>query len=212
MRGATPALILLIIWTVELPVCSAEFENFDLRGTDGWGITDLRGGKVEGASLRAMGGALEFAYRRKTLSPLIHAAALTDLQKIRLTLQSQQDAAFMLGVEDRDGASFHYAFNLKAGIKTAIEAGPGDFKLNDDSKVKKPAGLNPKRLGYGYVILDLAPVLGGDGENRLAISKVELERKDLRRQTGPLVVSAPQSLSENGFRDGPIIIRKGGHL
>ncbi|MBI2190710.1 MAG: hypothetical protein HYU36_01840 [Planctomycetes bacterium] len=206
-----PARLLLLLPLVTPPLAAQDEERFDGESLQGWETTDFKGGKPEGSNLGVSNKSVSFHYRREVLSPLAHAALLTELQEIRLTLRSQVNGAFMLGVEDRDGASFHFPFDLSAGQRKEVRARPSDFKLNDDSRVRKPV-LDPQRLGLGYVLLDLGPLLGSRGENVLAVDTVVVRRSAYARLPAPLIVDRLMEISQSSILAGDLIIRKGGHL
>ncbi len=188
-----------------------EVETIDCATTEAWSLTDFAGGVPAGATLSTNEGKLALQYPRGTLSPLVHAVSLTEFREIRLTLHSAKDVTIALGFSDRDGAAFHFSFDLKAGEWTPIAAKARDFRLNDDSPVRKTA-LDTKRLGTGYVILDAGAFLGAEGENTLLIDKVEIDRRTLARETGDWIVAAKSEVSESVVREGDLVVKKGAHL
>lgn len=186
-----------------------DVERIDCGTTAGWTLTDFAGGKPEGATLTA-DKALTLTYRRKVLTPLVHSVSLTEFQELRLTLRSTVDGLFLVLLQDRDGASFHHPFTLKAGAITTVRLTPAGFRLNDDSKVKK-AALDPKRVGTGYCLLDSGALLGAKGDNRLTIQTVEIARSPLNvldRQT----IDGDIEITRSTVCQGDLFIAKGGRL
>lgn len=150
-------------------------EKFDCETTDGWLIRNFDGSKVDGASLSIVNKAIAFHYRRARISPLFHTALLTGLREIQLRMRSEAAVTLMFGVQDNDGATFNQVASIPAGKWTTVRIAASDFKLNDDSPVKKSA-LDPQRLGAGYVFLDLSAVARTKGENTITIDGVTIER------------------------------------
>jgi len=157
--------------------------------------------------------ALEYSYVRQgsSLDAVFQQSLLTDLVGLRMWLQSEQDAVWVVGHADRDGAVFLAQVVLPAGQWVHLDLAPGDFAIDPNSPVQKPA-MQPKRNGANWVGFDLDSVIGPAGPNRIWIDAIEVERPPLRYEKGPLVVSATaiRQVQESTFIDGDLIVAAGG--
>lgn len=187
-------------------VLAQDVESFECDSTDRWALLEAKG-----ARLAAEKGAVVLSYDRGTVTPLAHAALLTEFEEIRLTLTSSVDTTFVLTMEDRDGAIFNTTIKAKSGRAATHRVKAGDLKLADDSKVKK-AALDVKRLGAGYALFDAGAIFGASGAGRLEIDRVEVARQSLKVEKGDLVVEKDTEIRESVVRDGHILVRNGAKL
>ncbi|MGE0431248.1 MAG: hypothetical protein AB7K09_08560 [Planctomycetota bacterium] len=214
IRSATHIVLpaLLIALLAGRALAANDVESFDCKSADGWLMTNFKDGQPRGASLGNDAGHLKFAYRRQELAALVHMAALTELVEMRITLQSvAADITAIVAFTDLDGARFHHVIALTAGTLTTIRLAPGDFKLSDDSPVKKRA-VEPARLGIGYALVDLGAITGATGDNAIRIDRVEIETPPMERTTGEWLIEKPTVVTKSRAHTGNVIIRKGGTL
>ncbi|MBI2900191.1 MAG: hypothetical protein HYY17_08395 [Planctomycetes bacterium] len=197
--------------TAILLACAQDTETLPCDTTEGWSLADLGTGVPKDATLSAQGGAVAVRYERGTLTPLACGALLTELRELRLTLLSESDAVFAAGFSDRDGAAFHHAFELAARKRTTVVLRVADFKLNDDSAVKKDA-IDPARLGWGFLLLDAGGLTGARGRNTLSVDEVTIVREPLPARKGDLVVDREMEISASERREGNVAVLRGGRL
>lgn len=141
-------------------------------------------------SARTGSGALRFEYLRKPLVfPILHAPILlNDLQGIEFDVRSDEKALIALAVTDLDGAKFHYPLELAPKVWKRVQIRPQDFKLSDDSPVKKDA-LEPSRLSTGLNMLDALGLFGGkEVDNILLLDNLTVARGPLALRRGGFTV------------------------
>jgi hypothetical protein len=130
--------VALLILAVSSPTHGQETKRFEFDTTAGWVSVDLGGKPLSKGGVKTEKGRLSFSYERTGPALLVHyAALLTGLQTLSLHIRSVQPATLVTFVEDRDGAKFHAPTILKAGQWTRVKLSPKNFRLNDDSPVKK---------------------------------------------------------------------------
>lgn len=189
---------------------------------DGWALFNPGGRPPEGklsitripGTFREGAGAVEYRYTRTPghVDLLGTSVLLTSLRTIELDVWSQVATTLIVGFEDRDGATFHATIDLAAGKWQRASVGVRDFRLNDDSQVKKP-GVDPRRLGLGVALADLGPVIGARGPNVLRISFMKITRDPLRVvQMPPALDRQTLKIAESGYGRGHAVVRNGGAL
>lgn len=211
MQRLMVVLFLAIILSLSHPAPFQGVETFPGDSLSGWSLTDFAGGTPPGATLSVEDEHLVVRYDRATLMGAVHSVLLTELQEIRLAVASEQDVDLRLVIEDRDGALFQYAFSLTDGKPATVRVRPADFRLSQDSPVRRSA-MDPTRLGEGYALVDPGKPGGGNRANRLSIQGVEIEREALLTQTGPLVVSRSMEIRQSQELVGDIVVVRGGRL
>ncbi len=202
-----------LLWCGWAVSAVAETERADLGSMDGWAVVDSNGQVPDGAVLRVDPEGLTYLYRRGLLSPLVHHTTLAQLRELRLTLSSEEDATFVIAVQDVDGAKFVYRFGLHESQPRTIRVRPGDFQLGSDSPIRK-LHLDPSRLGTGYTLFDLGGATGAhaDSTNVVYIRAVEIDRDSPRIERGDLIVDRAITIADSVERDGDIYVVKGGSL
>jgi hypothetical protein len=153
----------------------AQTQEFKGDSTDGWFVWDLSANQQANEKLSASEGWLRLKYSRSDIVLLGHLIPVTDLKELKVVIKSDVDAMIAFGLEDQDKARFHHMVHLPAGKETTVTMKPEDFKLNDDSPTKKEK-VEPARLGDGYAVIDLGPIMGAAGENTLHIRRVTVTR------------------------------------
>ncbi len=158
---------------------------------------------------------LEFQYERMVGSPqaIVLPVMLTDLTAVRMWVLSEKDATWVLGHEDRDGASFFSTVALPAGQWTSIDLSPADFELGEDSDVYKPA-MEPERNGVYLLALDLNTITGPAGPNTVWVDTVEVERPPLALISGETIVNPGELLliTQPTKIDGDLKVFSGGFV
>ncbi len=157
---------------------------------------------------------VEFKYKREStlLSKLVCPALLKNFRAISLNIYSQRDSIVMILVEDLDKALFNFTVNLEKDKWTPLVIKPSDFSLNEDSPVKKEH-LDPARLGWGFVLLDVTHLFGGsNSENIICLDNLKIERDTLKKISIPAVIDKLIELDESGYFNQNITITKGGTL
>ena len=141
--------------------------------TSGWVVVDVNGGTVDDAMLRVENGVVQFQYQQSEVALLVNSQTkLTGFTNLKLRVKSRESTTLAVAVEDQDRARFHALVNVDPNSWQDIELSPDDFRLSDDSPVKKER-LDTDQLGTAYAILDLAFTQGREGENTLEIGSVE---------------------------------------
>ncbi len=200
-------LVLLLLSTAAM----AETQEFTCDSADGFSVTNFTEVPPTGASLSAEAGAVVLRYERANLAAITHAAFLTEMTGIRISVRSEETVTLALVIPDRDGARWMKGFPVPGGLRTELVATPTDFQLTDDSPVKK-ARLEPERLGLGYILFDIGPLSGASGANALAIEEVTVSRSDPAVSEGDLVVDGPREVHESMTVRGNLRVKAGGSL
>lgn len=185
---------------------ASDTETFPCETTDGWSLLDLSGQPPMGASLSAAEGEVRVLYERSTLVLMQHTALMTDLEGLTLTLRSEVASTILVTVVDADGARFQHAFDLAASERSCVSVLPSEFRLADDSPVKKDS-LDPGLLRAGYVLADLGAAFGAKGPNTLSVEEVLVRRTDLPVHRGDLVVEGSMEVKEPLFVEGSVVVR-----
>jgi hypothetical protein len=189
---------------------------------EAWALFNPAGGAPQGklsvtrtpGTFRDGRGAVEYRYTRipQQVELLGTAVLLTNLRTIETDVWSQVATTVVVGLEDRDGATFHWPVDLEPGKWRHVRIGPRDFRLNDDSKVKKSA-VDPRRLGAGLAIADLGPLIGGRGPNVLRINALRVARDPLRTLHLPSTIDKQTlEISQSAYGQGPTVVQNGGVL
>jgi hypothetical protein len=204
--------VALLILAVSSPTHGQETKRFEFDTTTGWVSVDLEGKPLSKGGVKAEKGRLSFSYERTGPALLVHyAALLTGLQTLSFHIRSVQPATLVTFVEDRDGAKFHAPTILQAGQWTRVKLSPENFRLNDDSPVKKTM-LDPDLLGGGYVLFDLSAVQRIGGTNRIEIDSVEITTSSLPVNKGSLTVHRDTAITKSQVQIGDIRVGKGARM
>jgi hypothetical protein len=188
----------------------ADQDVFTCDTTEGWTVFDTAEGN-EDPELRIENGALEFRFDRKSggVSLLLVPAVLTNLRSIEFDVWSREKTAIAIGFDDLDRAKFHHGIELQAGKWKKVRIQHSEFTLNDDSPVKKPR-LDPKRLGFGFGLLDASPFFGAEGPNVLRIDNMKILREPLPAARIPSTIEGRTvEISADGIAHGDISVRNG---
>ncbi len=155
---------------------------------------------------------VEFTYPRvdAPAEVLLLPALLTDFTALRMWVFSENEAQWMIGHTDRDGARFLVTVQVPAGQWLHVDLGPGDFQLDPQSPVIKPA-MEPERNGMSFYMLDLNSVFGPAGPNTIWIDTLEIERPPLNGIDGPVLVTGGQivQITQPTYIDGDVYVEGG---
>lgn len=207
MRNLSVALFALLMPAAAL----ADLETFECDTTDGFSLTDFTGTPPRGATLSAQKGSLVLEQDRARLAAVLHATLLTELCDLRITVASTAAIPLAILVPDRDGARWIHVAAVPAGKPTVVSARPEDFRLADDSPVRKDR-MEPDRLGFGYVLFDAGFLQGASGQGKVRIDRIEIERRDLPTACGDWVVDSPVRVDASTMRRGSVVVKRGGEL
>jgi hypothetical protein len=142
------------------------------------------------------------------------AAPLGDFKTLQLKLWSQEQTLAAVAIEDRDRARFHAAIPLPAAQWTDVNLTAADFRLNDDSPVKKPT-LEPGLATGPLVIFDAGKVLGYQGTNVLKLASMQINytaEQDPDLDLPSVIDGITINVRRNGSVSKPVTIRNGGRL
>jgi len=156
-------------------------------------------------------GALRFTYarRKERIDILTVNTSLAQFQLLELDVRATAPALFAISVEDLDGAKFHYACELRNQNWRHLALQPDDFKLSDDSKVKKEK-LDPERLGPAFAMLDVSGIFQKtEGGNSLYLDNLAIKRKPMARKLGGWTVTRDTVVEEPLRVEGPLVVERG---
>ena len=167
-----------------------------------------------GGNGRASRGALCFAFDRKAgvVDILASGLDISGMKTVEFDLKCSARSWLALGVEDLDGAKFHYIFEVAANTWRHVELRPADFKLSDDSPVKKDA-LDPAKLKPGFGLFDVwfftkLP----EGPNTIWLDNVRVLRTPLPVRKGGWTVTGQTELTESVRIEGELVLAKNAKL
>lgn len=146
--------------------------RYRIVSTTGWDIVDLAG-KLTPAHLSASTAGLRMDYQRGRVTLLQYAVALSGFQTITAEVRSKQPMLLICSVEERGGAKFHQTTQLAGGQWCKVVFSAPDFKLNDDSPVKKDKLDTTDMLGALH-FADGAIFTGESGPNQLSVREIEI--------------------------------------
>lgn len=181
--------VLLVILAATASVIAGELSkdsnvySYPCETLDGWGVIDITG-KISQDELsvtrrketfKTGSGALEWKSpgQKNLFKGLTTPVILANFKLLELDLWSKEKALLALSIDDRDGASFNCPIELKGGEWRHLKLTPTDFKLNDDSKVKK-ATLDPTKLTSGFALVYMDPFLGSSHPNTFRLDSLSL--------------------------------------
>ncbi|MCK6472569.1 MAG: hypothetical protein L6R28_12565 [Planctomycetes bacterium] len=134
---------------------------------------------------------------------------VTGLRRLAFQVKSSAGGLSVVTMEDHDGAKFHHGFMLPANRWTEIELAPKDFKLSDDSPVKKRA-VEPGRLKPGFAVADAAAIVRSpEGPATLWLDDITVTRKDPELVRKDWTVTKDTVLKETARIEGYWIIAEG---
>lgn len=219
---------LLLFASATSPASAATVEDQDLEGFEEgsvpplWKAGGIPDGLPHGATLRIVsrdgrGGegsrALAFRYplKNRPVPVLVHYVPLASMTSVAFWIRAPEATTWVTAVKDLDGAVFNAPAALPANRWKRVVLRPGDFRLNDDSPVKKER-LDPERLGRGYVGFDLEAVLGGGGSREILVDDVAVTRGALETIPSGLVVEGERAIEAPTRVEGDLVVRDGGSL
>ncbi|MCZ7646441.1 MAG: hypothetical protein M5U26_14345 [Planctomycetota bacterium] len=153
-------------------------------------------------------GMLRFDYTRKhMIFPILYTTVmLNDLNGIEFDVRSQEKALLILAVTDFDGAKFNYPVELARGSWKHVKIRPEDFKLSDDSPVKKSA-LEPARLGAGLAFLDALSLFpGNDASTSLWLDNLLVSREPLAAKRGEWRIKQDTTWTTPASVEGDLVL------
>ncbi|MBI3831416.1 MAG: hypothetical protein HY291_17995 [Planctomycetes bacterium] len=156
-------------------------------------------------------GALKYSYMRKAgrLDVLSVGIPLTEFSLLEFDLRGSGAALVGIMLDDLDGAKFHYICELRNPNWRHITLQPEDFKLSDDSPVKKKE-LNPDRIGAGFGIIDLSMFQKKpDGPATFWLDNLVVKRKPMAAKTGGWTVTRDTSIEVSTRIDGTLVVDRG---
>jgi hypothetical protein len=146
--------------------------RYRIVSATGWEIVDLAG-KMTPAHISATTAGLRMDYQRGRITLLQYAVPLSGFQSITAEVRSKQPMVLICSVEERGGAKFHQTTQLAGGQWCRVVFAAADFKLNDDSPVKKQKLDTADMLGVLH-FADGAIFTGESGPNQLSIREIEI--------------------------------------
>lgn len=156
-------------------------------------------------------GALKFSYTRKAgrLDLLSVSIPLTEFTLMEFDLRGAGATLIGITLDDLDGAKFHYICELRNQNWRHITLQPEDFKLSDDSPVKKKE-LNPDRIGAGFGIIDLSMFQKKpDGPATFWIDNMVVKRKPMMAKIGGWTITRDTSIEVSTRIDGTLVVDRG---
>ncbi|MBX9693771.1 MAG: hypothetical protein K2Z81_15385, partial [Cyanobacteria bacterium] len=195
----------------------ASSEEIPCNTTVGWTLVASSGTSRDHLSVHRESSnqsSLQWSIERdkKSFTALLRAAQIANLSSIKLDVWSQVDTFILVHVEDVDHAKFNCPVKLEAGKWKHLQATPHDFKLADDSPVKKTS-LDPARLAVGFCLVDAGGILGNPTPNTLRFCNAHIERKKIEKVKIPRIIdSGVFTLKDSGQIPGDIVVRKGATL
>ena len=148
--------------------------TYKCKTSTGWAAYDQERNPATDTELTATDGKLVYSYPRAKPRMLVHfQAAMTAFEKLTLRLKSHLAITLVVSLGDPDRARFMATAPLAADTWQVVALTPNDFRVTDDSPVKKDA-LDSYILENGYVLLDLGSTQGAKGENTIEIDSVEI--------------------------------------
>ncbi len=146
------------------------------------------------------------------LTVLAHPSSTTDFQTLEFDIWSSRDSVAAVQLEDIDHAKFHSPVPLSANSWKHVKLEPHDFKINDDSPVKK-SRLEPEKLGNAFSFVELGLLLKAKEDNLLRFDNVRLSRAIVKgMESLPPVINRKLIVTKNVLIDHPVVIEPGGSL
>jgi hypothetical protein len=146
---------------------------------------------------------------------LAKAVPISNLKSVEFDIWSKNNTLTAVQIEDQDRARFHAPIILTGGKWTHVMLTHRDFKINDDSPVKKTA-VQPEQLGNILSFVELGRLLNAKEAkeaNILRLDNLRLVRgSEPKTVSAPSVVTKPETITENLTIDRPLEIRQGGKL
>lgn len=160
-------------------LAAKEKEIVPLGSVDGWvcASSDNSADNNQLQVLPSGRGVLQWTLRRKpsVFNALVRPVAMCNFQAIDFDICSKVATPIVVPLTDQDGAKFHYLLNADGGRWRHVHLTPADFKLSEDSPVKK-AFLDPSKLSANFNIADLGGVFGSTDANVIQLSGLYLQR------------------------------------
>lgn len=168
-------------------------------------LDDAPGAACQGKS------AFRIDYNRKpgVLTAIGAQVDVTGLKRLAFQVKSSAGGLSVVTLEDYHGAKFHHGFMLPANRWTKIDLAPKDFKLSDDSPVKKRA-VEPGRLKPGFAVADGAAIVRApEGPATLWLDDITVTRRDPDLVRKDWTVTKDTMLKETARIEGIWIISEG---
>lgn len=209
---------LLALACAYLALTTVNAQTIDTKSTTGWLVVGSDGKHypetISDSLNQDKGGKLlEWRVSRglKAMA-LAKAVAITDLKSIDFDIWSKNDTLVAVQIEDQDKARFHAPVVLQGGKWKHVTLSPRDFKINDDSPVKKTA-VQPEQLGNILSFIELGGALKAKDANVLRLDNLHLVRGNpAKAVSAPSVITKPVTINSNLTIDKPLDIRPGGKL
>jgi hypothetical protein len=181
-----------------------DVDTFECDTIEGFSLTNFTATPPDDASVGAIGGAVVLQYQREHLAAVLHAALMTELRELRVTVRSQVELTLAIGLADPAAGSAFATIHVPANSPVEFAVGPDDF-------VAATRAVDPRTLGVGYVLFDTGALGGATGPNTLSIEQVVVEREDLVRLAG-LELSGSRMLDQSTVVDGGLVLHAGAVL
>ncbi len=150
--------------------------------------------------------------KRGSFNALVRPTSLTHFRSMEFDIASQVATLVVVPVDDLDGAKFNSIIKLEAGQWHHVRLTPSDFRISDDSPVKKQS-LDPSRAVMNFSLADLGGILGHEGPNVIQLSNVVIERAGIPVvQLPPIIDGRTIIIAENCRTRGDVLIRNHGCL
>lgn len=160
-------------------LAAKEKEIVPLGSVDGWvcASSDNSADNNQLEVLPSGRGVLQWTLRRKpsVFNALVRPVAMCNFQALDFDICSKVATPIVVPLTDQDGAKFHYLLNADGGRWRHVHLTPADFKLSEDSPVKK-SFLDPSKLSANFSIADLGGVFGSTDANVIQLSGLYLQR------------------------------------
>ncbi|MCW8131319.1 MAG: hypothetical protein KIS92_13300 [Planctomycetota bacterium] len=155
-------------------------------------------------------GALRFTYLRKEgrFDLLAINVPTTEMLQLEADVRTSTPGYFAIAVQDRDGARFNYGFELRNTNWRHLLITPDDFKLSDDSPVKKDK-LDPERVTGGFALIDLSVYQKKTGINSLFVDNFVVQRKHMAVKNGGWHVTRDAVVDVSSRINGTLLIERG---
>ncbi len=149
---------------------------------------------------------------KEAFTAILNSTYIGNLSTLKFDIYSQVNTILLVHIEDTDHAKFNCPINLEAGKWKRVKIGPTDFRLADDSPVKK-SSLDPARLAVGFGLVDAGGILGNPTPNTLRLRNMSVERGKIASAKVPRIIdSGVFTLLESGDISNDIIVRNGATL
>lgn len=126
--------------------------------------------------------------KKSVFNAIAKPCVMADFRCLDFDVLSESATTFVVPLEDEEGGKYHYSFTTEAGKWRHVHLTPADFKVSEDSPIKK-SSIEASKLSNKFALADIGGVLGNEGLNVVQISGVSIERAVLPVVELPPVIS-----------------------